>query len=208
LIGFTRARSLDAAFFGEVSGSCAPQTTDCADALQYLPALHAAAFKMIDADAAPWTNAWTQGGCYTQIQNQMGSWIQYDSVSHQGTATHGETITATVALRNLGWSRVFTPRKLNLVLVSGAEVVTCKARLDLRALPPQATASSVVTIPSCAIPKAGTYQVYLSIPDAWPNTAGNPGFATRPGNADNLAAGQAWDGPNGRLSTGTTLVVN
>jgi hypothetical protein len=163
-------------------------------------------FKMIGTDGAPWVNGWTAGGCYNQIINQMGYWLQLDSITHQSTAVHGQTVTFSVNLRNLGFSRFFTPRKIVATLISGGNTVTCASRLDLRALPPQATGSFTITIPACAIPNAGTYTVYLNVPDIGSQTAGVRKFTVQFGNSNSGA--QIWDDTNGRMATGTTIVVS
>jgi hypothetical protein len=198
------------AYFGEVSSSCTPMTLDCPSAIAYFSAFHGAMFKMIGNDAAPYVNSWTSGGCFTQIQNQLGYWIQLDSVSHQGTANRGDSITVSAQLRNLGWSRVFTPRRLVASACLTTSPYTCytgTSNADLRLLPPQATSSVSIdiglAIPSTAAP--GTYALQLSIPDAWPTTQSRP-FMVRFGNSD--SGSQAWNDSTGAMSSGTSIQVN
>ncbi len=198
------------AYFGEVSGSCSPQVTDCASARSYFATYHGSAFKMIGNDVAPWQTAWTAGGCWTEVENRLGYRLQLDSVSHQGTASAGETITVKVLLRNVGWSRMFSARPLVAALCLTAAPGTCLTGTsvsDLRTLPEQATASSEVDVP-LTIPvgaASGTYEARLSIPDIWPKTAGVRAFAVRFANAD--GGGAAWNDVAGYLTTGTTVTV-
>ena len=201
-------------YYGEMSNSCTPAQTDCPTGISYMAQYHAAAFKLISNDASNWITGWTSGGCYNQIINQMGYWIQLDSVSHQGTAVHGQSVTFNVGLRNLGNARIFTPRKLTATLCTVAgcgsgNVVTCAAHLDMRAVPSQGTSSFNIVIGGvtpCTIPNAGTYQVYLSIPDATATNANVRAFKIQFGNSN--ATGQTWDNTNGWMSTGTTIVVS
>ena len=107
-----------------------------------------------------------------------------------------------------------TPRKLTATLCTVAgcgsgNVVTCAAHLDMRAVPSQGTSSFNIVIGGvtpCTIPNAGTYQVYLSIPDATATNANVRAFKIQFGNSN--ATGQTWDNTNGWMSTGTTIVVS
>jgi hypothetical protein len=141
----------------------------------------------------------------------MGYWLQLDSVSHQATAVNGQSITVRVKLRNLGYSRVFSPRKVVAKACLVASPNTCysaTAPTDLRRLPPQAGTSTQVAA-NIAIPvgaAAGAYQIRLSIPDIWPTTAANRDYAIRFGNVD--SGGQVWNNTSGYMTTGTTLNVN
>ncbi len=215
LIAFTEAQSRWSAFFGEFSDGCTPDTTDCADALKYVAAFHAASFKMIGwnttqtGGAGPWGSAWLAGGCFYTIMNGFGSSLQLDSVTHPSTAHPGESVAVDVSMRNIGDSIVFTTRQVLAEACLVAAPHTCygaPASPDLRELPPQATASSTVTA-TIGIPlgaATGAYQLRLSVPDIFPTTQSRP-FMMRFVNKD--AAGQTWDDPSGTMLTGTTLTV-
>jgi len=215
LISFTESTSRWNAFFGEFSDSCTPYVTDCTDSLNYLTALHAASFKMIgyntsqSGGAGPWGSAWQSGGCLYAIMNSFGSSLELDGVSHQSTAAPGESITVDVKLRNIGYSIVFTARKVVAQACLVASPNTCygaPATPDLRQLPPQATESSTVTatinIPPGAAP--GAYEIRLSVPDVWATTQARA-FMMRFANTDSGA--QAWNDASGYWVTGTTLTV-
>ncbi len=205
LTAYTQHNAEYQAFFGEFSNGCTTAVTDCPNALSYMALFHAASFKMIGTSWSTWEDSWKANGCFTQIINQMGYRIQFDSLTHQATAVHGQSITATVQLRNVGWSRMWDPRPLELQLVSGNDVVKCHSADNLRSLPDQATGSSTLTISNCVIPSAGTYSVYLAMPDYWPSLSSKPAFAARPANEPGAA--QAWDATNARFATGTSVTV-
>jgi hypothetical protein len=194
---------------GELSQSC-NQTwrTSCAETIADWSKWHLTWIKDSASDASAWWNAWSSGGCFTQVRNMMGYRIQYDGISHQSSVTRGDSITGALTLRNTGWSRVHTPRRVEMVLVNGGTSIVCPSRVDLRALPPQATSTFNMAIP-CTIPggvATGTYSVYLRIPDIWSATAGNTNFAIRPTNVN--GTGQTWDATNFRIGTNTTVTVN
>ena len=191
---------------GEVSGGCPNPYVTCAQALAYWPYFHPALFKLIAGDADPWTNSWSSGGCAAQIYSQMGYRLQLDSISHQGTALHGQTVSFTVNMRNTGWGRDAHPHKVHVQLVNGGTTIDCASRVDMRSLPDQATSSFSVTIDQCLIPTAGTYTVYLRIPPVWPSLYGNPLYYIRP--AVTNTGAQVWDNVNARIPTGTQIVVS
>jgi hypothetical protein len=115
-----------------------------------------------------------------------------------------------VDLRNVGWAKVFTARRLVVTLRHRATGATLNASAgDLSALPSQAKASSriEVAVPVPAGAATGDYDVQLSAPDIFPATAGDPRFAVRFANADQTGSGQAWDAATARFKAGTTLTV-
>jgi hypothetical protein len=141
----------------------------------------------------------------------MGYRLQLDAVSHHTAVTAGGQVVIDVDLRNVGWARMFTSRKLVVTLrhrTTGALVRASAG--DLRVLVPQATGSTrvSVTMPVPTAADKGDYDVLLSAPDVFPTTAGDPRFAVRFANADNAGSGQTWDAAAARFKTGTTLRVN
>lgn len=197
---------------GELSSSCAaPHRTSCADALADWSKYHLTYLKDSN-DFQDYKAQWAAEGCTNQLSNMMGYRLQLDSVTHQSTAHAGDSISVVVSMRNLGWSRLFSPRRLVAQACLVASPYTCyggTSPTDLRMLLPQATSSSTVMAP-ITIPvgaAAGAYQIRLSVPDIWPRTAALRPFAIRFANA-NGAAGQSWNDTSGYMTTGTTLTVN
>jgi hypothetical protein len=195
---------------GELSSTCAaPHKISCAEAIADWSKFHLTYLK--DSNDFPDYKAqWASEGCTNKLSNLMGYRLQLDSVSHQGTATAGETISVYVNLHNVGWSRLFSPRRVVAKACLVASPYTCysgTSPTDLRILPPQATASqdvmASISIPAGAV--GGSYQIQLAIPDTWPKTATLRAFAIRPANADN--GNQAWNDATGTMATGTTLTV-
>jgi hypothetical protein len=79
---------------------------------------------------------------------------------------------------------------------------------DARQLPSQSTQSSTVNV-NVNIPTgatAGTYDVYLSMPDIYSTTKDNPDYAVRFANAD--TGSQSWDAATARFKTGTSVTVS
>lgn len=156
-------------------------------------------------------NAWKSGGCFAQVSGFMGYRLQLDSATHDSQVARGGAAALAVNLRNVGWARMFSDRALVVQLRhrSTGAVITGKAG-NLATLAPQATASTAVPV-SVAIPTdaaTGDYDVYLSAPDVFAATAGDPRFSVRFANADNSGAGQTWDAAAARFKLGTTVRVN
>ena len=154
---------------------------------------------------------WKAEGCYDEVSRTIGYRFQLDAVSHPPRAARGTTVPVRIDLRNLGWSRIFSARRLVVTLRhqgSGAEI-TGEPAGDLRQLAPTATASSRidarVAIPAGAA--TGAYELLLAVPGIYPKTAADPRFAVRPANADAAAQGQAWDPLKARFASGTTLEI-
>ena len=141
----------------------------------------------------------------------MGYRLQLDALTHHTAVTAGGQVVVDADLRNVGWARVFTARKLVVTLRHRTTGSTVRASAgDLRTLAPQGTGSTriSVTVPVPATADKGDYDVLLSAPDIFPALAADPRFAVRFANADNSGAGQTWDAAAARFKTGTTLRVN
>ena len=152
-------------------------------------------------------NTWISGGCYADVNNLMGYRFQFDSIVHADTMTHNTTGTFTVTMRNYGWSRILSPRQLQVRLVKGgASDIVCKFTPQLRTLAAQATTSTALQS-KCFIPNAattGSYAVHLEIPDVYAGSG--TAYKIQPANAN--SGGQTWDSTNRRWTTGTTVTVN
>jgi hypothetical protein len=156
-------------------------------------------------------DGWKAQGCYPEIKRSLGYRFQLDAISHPQSAAPGSVASVAIDLRNVGWSRTFSARKLVVTLrnkVSGALISGSAG--DMRVLPAQATSSTKTLVP-VAIPAGaspGDYDVYVSMPDIGLGTRDKADFAVRFANADNPAKGQAWEAVSFRFKTGTTLTVS
>ena len=140
----------------------------------------------------------------------MGYRFQLDAIRHAANVARGATTTVSIDLRDVGWARIFSARKLWVTLDPHAAGSAIKGSGgDARTWPSQASASTsvdvAVPIPSGAAP--GTYDVYVSLPDVWPSTASDTRQAVRFANANDAAHGQSWDDAKARMRTGTTITI-
>ena len=106
------AATNNASYGGEISSTCAtPHRITCAEARADFSRWHQSWIKNSNADGSEWYNSWSAGGCLNEMKNLSGYRLQLYSVSHQSTAHAGESITVRATMRNLGWSRPFSPRR-------------------------------------------------------------------------------------------------
>jgi hypothetical protein len=206
---YVQALSVNAAFGGENCTNVeTPKRMSCSDILAEGPLYHLAWLNA--SDWSGFISSWRNGGCLATVSGFMGYRMQLDGVTHDTAVSRGGTLPVQVDLRNVGWAKVFTARRLVVTLRHRATGATLNASAgDLSALPSQAKASTrievAVSVPAGAA--TGDYDVYLSAPDIFPATAGDPRFAVRFANADQSGSGQAWDAASARFKAGTTLTV-
>jgi hypothetical protein len=157
-------------------------------------------------DNAP-TGSWDTEGKRTLVGNMMGYVIQLDSISHNDSVARGATLTITVTLRNIGWSRCHRERRLRVVLAKSAQTdITALSNQQLRQLPSQGTSSVTfqVSVAIAAGAATGSWDMHIDFPDYYTNLTARA-FKIRP--ANNNSGGQTWDDTNGRFATGTTVTV-
>jgi Domain of unknown function (DUF4832)/Domain of unknown function (DUF4874) len=206
---YAKTLTAQTAYGGELCDNAGTPVRDtCADILSEGAQYHLAWLNI--NFGLPIINRWKADGCFEQVSRSMGYRIQLDAASHATQASAGQTVPVTVDLRNVGWTKVFSPRAVHLSFkhqASGA-VLTASGG-NLQSLPPQASVSTRltfnVTVPAGAA--AGDYVLSLSVPDVFASTANDPRFAVRFANADDAAAGQAWVAANASFTTGTVLTV-
>jgi hypothetical protein len=206
---YTKQQTDFVPFGGETCSGFGPTRQKCTDILSEGPAYHLTYLNNVFYTA--FHNQWKSEGCFDQVSRSMGYRFQLDKVSHSLTAARNTTVNVDVDLHNVGWSRIFSARKLVVTLTNkttGATIVGAGST-DMRTLPSQATASTRVTVPVgiAAGAAAGDYTVSVSMPDVYSTTANLPAFAVRFANADNVATAQAWNATNGKFAIGTTVTV-
>ncbi|MBE7419848.1 MAG: DUF4832 domain-containing protein [Ideonella sp.] len=152
-------------------------------------------------------NAWNSGGCYSSVSRLMGYRFQFDSLSHADSVARGATLAVDVKMRNVGWARIYSARRLRAVLTkAGSPTMAFDSAIQLRDLPSQDTASRTIRV-TCKIPAGadtGSWALHLQMADIW-GTTQTRDFMIRPANAN--SGGQVWDDSIGRFTTGTTVTV-
>ena len=186
-----------------------PVRSSCPDILKEGAEYHLA---WLSADYAPSVlNRWKAEGCYGEVSRSMGYRLQLDATSHAQVVAAGQNVAVDIDLRNVGWARIFSARKLVATFVNNATGESFSSSAgNLQTLSPQATASTrqTITVPIPAGAVKGNYTLHLSAPDVFAATASNANFAVRFANGDDAAKGQAWIAASGLFKVGTQLTVN
>ena len=156
-------------------------------------------------------NAWRTGGCFNKVSGLMGYNLRLDSISTPMQTTRGQNLSISVNLKNTGWSKVFTNRKLIVTFKNKItnNTITGTSETSLNSLESQMNTSTnlVVNINIPSTTEAGDYDVYLSVPDSFENTKNDIKYNIRFINDDNLATGQAWNNALGAFKTGASIKV-
>jgi Domain of unknown function (DUF4832)/Domain of unknown function (DUF4874) len=157
------------------------------------------------------TNKWQAQGCLAEVSRSIGYRLQLDSLALPAQAQRGAAFSIQLKLTNTGWSRVFNPRPVLLVLrnvASGALVELPVTAADPRrwVAGQSSTVSTTITVPLSVA--AGDYTVALWMPDGASALRSDAQYALRPANAADAARGQGWDAAAGRFNTGVALKIN
>lgn len=148
------------------------------------------------------TDRWRQSGIFDNLNRRMGYRYQLLSGTYSDDVAQGGTLTVSIQLRNRGYAPLYNARTAYIVLREGNRTYSLPLQSDPRRwLPNDAvtTISEQLTVPS-SLP-AGTYRLYLHMPDAYPALAADPRYAVR------FANTSVWDAATGMNDLGATVNV-
>jgi hypothetical protein len=153
---------------------------------------------------------WQAEGCMPMVRRSLGYRFQLRAASHPATVARGAAFGMAVTITNAGWARLYNRRPLDIILQNvGTNAATriVATGTDPRTwVPGKTDATIAATVPADLA--AGNYRVLLALPDGSASIAGDPRYAIRFADADNVAAGQQWDPRLGAFSLGTTVRVD
>lgn len=197
---YIAALSENATFGGETCDASSQLRTSCSDVRAEGARYHLAYLNREYFDG--FFTAWMSGGCFDEVTRAMGYRLQLDAVRHPARARPGQVVRVEVALRNVGWAKVFSPRPL-VVRLSGGGAHASQALLS--SLPAQATTSTTVSVDVVMPMTAGDSALELAVPDVHATTSGDPRFAIRFANTDD--GSQRWNATSATFATGTRITV-
>ena len=146
---------------------------------------------------------WIAEGYFDEISRRLGYRLHLESARLPVQAPAGTVASITLEFVNNGWGKVYKPPPIVLHFVpdSGPSVdvqLTADARRDLPlGMSRNSVAYSFIVPPNLA----GTYELWLSLPDPSPNLANDPRFSIR------LANVGMWSQSSGRHSLGALFTV-
>lgn len=147
------------------------------------------------------TNKWRTNGTFEEMNRVLGYRFQLVNATLPKTAQAGSSMSVQIELVNKGCAPIYNPRPVYLVLRDQQSAYSIQLSVDPRRwVPGQLLAiSELVTIPA-DIP-AGTYDLYLHLPDAAASLAADPRYAVRFANVG------TWDAATGMNDLQTSVTV-
>lgn len=147
-------------------------------------------------------NDWVTGGCMDDIKHKLG----YRLVLHNATipvkAAIGGTISLTLNLENVGYASPYNPRPVQLILKNKTTgtITAINFDTDIRTwFTGIIKLEDKLTVPSTLA--AGTYQLYLNMPDQYASIAGRPEYSIQ------LANAGTWEANTGYNNLNTTIKI-
>lgn len=149
------------------------------------------------------TDTWRTNGTFEEMNRVLGYRFQLIKADYPENGTAGDTIRLLMELQNKGCAPMYNQRPVYLVLRNGQTAYPILLQADPRRWVPQQRLSvnELVTLPA-DIP-AGTYDLYLHLPDASESLAADPRYAVR------FANEGTWDTATGmnRLNASVTVTA-
>ena len=151
------------------------------------------------------TDMWRANGTFDELNRNMGYRYQLVSSTIDDEVEQGQKLSVRLQIKNVGYAPLYNERHAYIVLkdVSNQHsTISFPLAVDPRTWLPNGVVSEVneqLTI-SSTIP-AGTYHLYLHLPDAYASLAEDSRYAVRFANAN------VWDNTTGWNDLQTTVVV-
>jgi hypothetical protein len=147
-------------------------------------------------------NDWQTNGCMLSIRKRLGYRFVLKEFVYPKEINSGSSMSVSLTVNNIGYASPFNERPVKLVLkniASGQEIIYT-LNTDIRKW--FAGSRKIdLTIPTDASLTAGTYQMYLFMPDKYASIAAKPDYAIR------LANNSLWDAVTGYNNLQATIKV-
>lgn len=136
-------------------------------------------------------SGWQTNGCFTEIENRLGYRLALTHAYYTSEPTVGGNFRVVLNIANNGFAAPMNPRGVELVLVGNNTKEVFKLDSDPRFWFEKsvATIDTTITLPSSLA--AGSYKLYLNLPDGYESLAGDPKYSIQ------LANPNVWDDKTG-----------
>ena len=137
-------------------------------------------------------NDWQTGGCMLSIRKKLGYRFVLKEFSYPKEITAGSVIALTLTVNNIGYASPFNERPVKLILknkTSGQEFQYTLST-DIRKWFSGTTKIETAVATDASL-TAGSYDIYLAMPDKYSSIASKPEYAIRLANTD------LWDAATG-----------
>ncbi|MFB4277724.1 DUF4832 domain-containing protein [Nonomuraea sp. MTCD27] len=177
-----------------------PPRSDCPTAKDELSRFH---YSYLNTDYHTGVlGSWSTGGCLAEITRSLGYRFALQSGTYPATASRGGGLPVSITLKNDGYASPFNPRGLELVLRNTATSAVHRFPLtaDPRKWAAGATSTITQTVTLPASMAAGTYALFLNLPD--------PQLSSRPEYSIRLANQGTWEAATGLNNLLHTVTVS
>lgn len=186
---------------GETCAINSPRS-DCATALQEMAKFH---WSWLNADYHPGVlENFTDQGCTNEITKRLGYRFELKSGAFSQNASAGGTMNVSIKLFNRGFATPFNERHAYIVLKNTTtnQVYPVQMAADPRLWlgVNEITVNENIQLPNNM--PAGSYKLYLHLPDASASLAAKPEFAIR------MANESMWETATGYNNLNHTVTVN
>ena len=126
------------------------------------------------------TNQWKAEGSYARMSKQLGYRFELESATLPNEATAGTPMNVQLNIKNVGYAPLYNERYAYIVLKNSTNTYSIPLSSDPRTWAPNNATTAIneyITLP--ATMAAGTYDLYLYLPDASASIANNPKYAVR-----------------------------
>ena len=131
----------------------------------------------------------------------MGYRFVLTNGTYSAQAAAGKTMQISLNINNTGYAPLYNERHAYIVLKSDGNTYSVPLQSDPRSWQPDATTTIAETLTLPADMVAGTYGLYLHLPDADSRIAANPAYTVRLANAD------IWDSTKGYNNLNAQVTV-
>lgn len=148
------------------------------------------------------TDMWRKNGTFDELNRRMGYRFQLVKGTFSEQVAQGNKISLNLQIRNNGFAPLYNERHAYLVLKNGTKTYSLPIVSDPRSWLPNGVLTTVneqIMVPP-TVP-AGTYQLYLHLPDAYSTLASDPRYAVRFANTG------VWDEETGMNALNASLEV-
>ena len=126
------------------------------------------------------TNQWKAEGSYARMSKYMGYRFELASASLPNKATAGTQMNVQLNIKNVGYAPLYNERHAYIVFKNNTNTYSIQLSSDPRTWAPNSAVTPInenIALPDDMV--AGTYDMYLHLPDASASIADNPKYAVR-----------------------------
>jgi len=145
---------------------------------------------------------WQQDGSYDELSRNMGYRYQLTTATLPDSGAVGKIVNVQLQLQNVGYAPLYNERHAYIVFKNSSKTYSVQLATDPRTWLPNSAVTAIgenISLPSDMA--AGTYHMYLWLPDASASIANDPKFAIRFANSD------IWDDNTGYNDLNASIIV-